>query len=57
MAQKEYYVEKILDKKYVDGKTYYLVKWEGYPEDESTWEPYKNLAHLKDMLKEFEKSI
>ncbi len=39
MLEDEYLVEKILDKKEVDGKLYYLVKWEGYEETESTWEP------------------
>ena len=36
-------VEKILEEKCVDGTHYYLVKWDGYPEDEATWEPFENV--------------
>ena len=31
----------------------YLVKWEGYPDDQNTWEPEQNI-HDKDLIKEFE---
>lgn len=55
MTSEEYIVEKIVDKKEVNGKPYYLVKWEGFDESESTWEPLRNLSHLKYMLKKFEK--
>jgi hypothetical protein len=34
-----YTVEKIVDKKRVNQKTLYLVKWEGYSSDQNTWEP------------------
>ncbi|KAI5693122.1 hypothetical protein M8J75_009010 [Diaphorina citri] len=31
-------VERILDKREVNGKVEYLIKWEGYSENQSTWE-------------------
>merc|ERR1712228_172201 len=41
--EEEYTVEKILDKRTRGGKTEYLIKWEGYPDSENTWEPDENL--------------
>jgi len=48
-------VEKIIDKKKEGKKLFYLVKWEGYPEEQNTWEPVANLSNVKDLVKEFEK--
>jgi len=41
--EEEYSVEKILDKRMKGGKVEYLIKWEGYPDSENTWEPQENL--------------
>ena len=38
-----YAVEMILDKKIIYNTAYYLIKWVNYPEEQSTWEPRKNL--------------
>jgi hypothetical protein len=48
----EYAVEAILDHKLVRGKPRYLIKWEGYPQSENTWEPRTNLNCL-ELLAEF----
>lgn len=48
-----YEVEAITDKKKVGGKWRYRVKWVGYPDSESTWEPVENLQNLEEMLKDF----
>ncbi|KIW01063.1 uncharacterized protein PV09_07577 [Verruconis gallopava] len=39
----EYEVEKILDHRTRGRQHFYLIKWKGYPSEENTWEPYKNL--------------
>jgi hypothetical protein len=52
-------VEKIVDKKWWDDdKCYkYLVKWEGYEDDDNTWEPVENLDQVQPLLQKFEKNI
>lgn len=37
------------------GSILYKVKWEGYPDSQSTWEPVKNLRSVQDMIDAFEK--
>ena len=39
----KYYVEKFINKKVVNKKTFYLVKWKDYSLKESTWEEEKQL--------------
>lgn len=51
-----YVAEKILDKKKVNGRIYYLVKWERY--DETTWEPRSTLIEdVPDLVEEYEADI
>ena len=40
----EYEVEKIIDKRIINGKLEYKIKWVGYPMSQCTWEPIRNLA-------------
>ena len=42
-------VSKILNKKVENRKTYYLVKWKGFKENEATWEPSSLLNRTKDL--------
>jgi hypothetical protein len=43
----------LLARRQVGRKTEYLVKWEGYPNEDCSWEPKANL-HCPDKLAEFE---
>nr|CDS31968.1 chromobox protein 1 [Hymenolepis microstoma] len=54
MSDTEWEVEKILDVRTHKGVKEYLLKWVGYDESESTWEPQENLSCRK-LLSEFEK--
>ena len=50
-----YIVDRILDSKKQRGVVKYLVLWKGYPREEATWEPMKNLKGAKEKVKEFYK--
>lgn len=55
-----YEVEDILGHKIVNNKTYYHVKWKGYPIEEATWEIESNLncdQILNKYLKSYENYI
>ena len=54
-SEKEYEVEKILDKQERRGKTKYLVKWKEYIVEENTWEELENLKNAMEKVEEFEK--
>lgn len=38
-GEEEYFVEKVLNSKFKDGKLELLVKWRGYTRDNNSWEP------------------
>ena len=35
------------------GKLFYLVKWEGYEKEQSTWEPASEIIHAEELIEEF----
>jgi hypothetical protein len=49
-----YEVERILAKRMVRGHPQYLVKWSGYPMEDSEWRPLGALTGARDAVKEFE---
>jgi len=50
----EYEVEQILDKRVIRKRIQYLIKWQGYPLHDATWEPIENLENAPDKVKDFE---
>lgn len=55
-GNEEYVVEKILDVRKKGKRTEFYVKWKGYDEEDSTWEPAIHLLpNCKDMIEDFEK--
>jgi len=55
-GEEEYEVEKIIDMKQMGRgrKTYYLVKWKGYPTSDNSWEPTDGI-HADELIEEFKK--
>ncbi|XP_076619100.1 suppressor of variegation 3-9 isoform X1 [Colletes latitarsis] len=47
-------VEKILEKREVDGKLNYLIKWKNWNSEYNSWEPVSNLINCLDILEDFE---
>ena len=53
-AGPEYEVESILDKQTFHYQVQYLVKWVGYPLNDTSWESIKNLTNSAALIAEFE---
>ena len=49
----EFEVEKIVDQRKVGRRMEFLVKWLNYPDEDSTWEPLKNLRHCRQLIEEY----
>jgi len=54
-GEKEFEVEKILNKRMVRGKEKFLVRWKGYITEEDTWENRENLENTKKLVEEFKR--
>lgn len=49
----EYEVESVIGKRGLGEAMEYLIKWKGYPQDQSTWEPIRNLNKVQDYISRF----
>ena len=57
MSELEYEAEKIVNYKYDNGIMHYEVKWAGYGNDETTWEPYFHLENCQHLIDDFFNSL
>ena len=56
MEEEEYEVEKVLDERAGKRGPEYLIKWVGWPMQDSTWEGASALADCKRILRDWEAS-
>jgi len=54
-GEEEFEVEKILNKRIVQGKEKFLVQWKGYMVEGDMWENRENSGNAKELVKEFER--
>jgi len=54
-GEEEWEVEKILNKRKVQGKDKYLVRWKGFTAEGDIWETRENLENAKELVEVFEK--
>ena len=54
-GEKEWEVERILNKQQIKGKDKYLVQWKGFTAESDTWEEKENLENTKEAIEEYEK--
>ena len=53
----EYEVEKILDKRIKRNRIEYLVQWKGYPPEDNSWEPIRNLSNSPATIQDYETQV
>ena len=53
--EEEWEVEKIMNKRQVQGRDKYLVWWKGCTAEEDTWESKENFKNASNLVEEFEK--
>jgi hypothetical protein len=56
-GEPEYEVEAVLDSRIRRGKLQYLVKWVGYPREESSWEPEDSVANAPERVADFHRQF
>jgi len=54
-GEEEFEMEKIINKRIVQGKEKFLVRWKGYTAEANMWESRENLENAKELVEEFER--
>jgi len=54
-GEEEWEVEKIMNKRKIQGRDKYLVQWKEYTAKEDTWESKNNLTNMIELVEDFEK--
>ena len=54
-GEEEYEVEKILNRRKVQGKDKFLVWWKEYIVETDIWKEWENLENMKELVEEFER--
>ena len=54
---KLYDVDKIITRKIIKGKKFYLIKWKGYPLEYCSWEPLSHLTNILQAIKIFDENF
>jgi hypothetical protein len=54
VEEDEWEVESIIDSKIRKRKRFYLVRWKGYPEEYTSWQPAENFANAVDAIRAYE---
>jgi len=55
-GEEEWEVEKIMNKRKVQGRDKYLVRWKGCMAEEDTWKSRENLKNAMELVEEFERN-
>jgi len=50
----EWEIEEIKDKAAIKGRTYYLVKWKGWPMEYNQWIPEDDMDNARKAIRQFE---
>ena len=53
--EEEYKIEKILNRRKVQGKDKFLVWWKEYIVETDIWKEWENLENMKELVEEFER--
>ena len=54
--EEEWEVEKMINKKKIQGKEKYLVLWKRYTVEEDTWKNKENLKNMMKLVEEFKRN-